>query len=53
MNINDKSHKESMRHLCDELFAVEQDRQSGHTGYTISQVVAMMQQAIKKATAAN
>lgn len=50
MDIESFNRREKMLKLREELLAVEEDRLHGHTGYSVSDVAAMMRGAIQEAT---
>lgn len=49
MDIESFTRREKMLKLREELLAVEEDRLRGNTGYSVSEVAAMMQSAIQEA----
>ena len=49
MDIESFTRREKMLKLREELLAVEEDRLRGNTGYSVSEVAAMMRSAIQKA----
>jgi len=50
MDIETYNRREKMLKLREELLAVEEDRLHGSKGYTVSEVAAMMRNAVKEAT---
>lgn len=50
MDIETYNRREKMLKLREELLAVEEDRMHGSKGYTVSEVTAMMRQAIEEAS---
>ena len=46
MNIETFNHREKMMKLREELLAVEEDRVNGSQGYSVSEVVQMMNNVI-------
>lgn len=48
MDIETYNRREKMLKLREELLAVEEDRMHGSKGYTVSEVAAMMRQAIEE-----
>lgn len=49
MDIESFTRREKMLKLREELLAVEEDRLRGNTGYLVSEVAAMMRNAIQEA----
>ena len=49
MDIESFTRREKMLKLREELLAVEEDRLRGNTGYSVSEVAAMMRSAIQEA----
>ena len=49
MDIDSFTRREKMLKLREELLAVEEDRLRGNTGYSVSEVAAMMRNAIQEA----
>lgn len=50
MDIETYNRREKMLKLREELLAVEEDRIHGSKGYSVSEVVSMMRDAVKEAT---
>lgn len=50
MDIDSYNRREKMIKLREELLSVEEDKMKGRTGYSIDDVISMMQSAIKEAT---